>query len=409
MTGSIVIAGGASHQGPEQCGLASLMLAMLDEGTTSRSAEQIALAAESMGATISAGCTWDGSWVSFKCLKRDLLPSLDLTADILLHPAFPEHEWNRVRGQTLAGLLSERDSAEARAHRALLLALYPQEHPYRFPLDGTEASVGRFDRAELARFHGRYLVPGQATIIVAGAVDPNSLAAELDRRLGTWMVADAGLPALPAVAISTRPRLLVLDRPGAQQAVVRVGHVGIARSSKSYENALVANHILGGQFASRLNSRLREERGLTYGIRSRFDCRRHAGPFSISAAVQSERLKEALDEIRHEVLALTSDRPPSQAELDLARRSLLEGHPRNFETQSDLVNRFASLFMQGLPVDHDLGFPERLAAVDRDSLIATTNREIRPDGLITVAVADLSRTLEDLEGLDWTEVEVIED
>ncbi len=409
VTGSIVVAGGAGHQAASQAGLAQLTLAMLDEGTVSRSAEQLALAAESMGATISAGCGWDGSYVSFKCLKRDLLPSLDLTADILLYPTFPDHEWQRVRGQTLAGLLAERDSAEARAHRALLLALYPEAHPYRFPLDGTEASVAAAQRSDLARFHARYLVPGQATIVVAGDVDPDTLAAELERRLETWTGSGAGVPAPPGAAPATRPRLLVLDRPGAQQAVIRSGHLGIARSSTSYDQALVVNHILGGQFTSRLNTRLREERGLTYGIRSRFDCRRLPGPFSISAAVQSERLIEALDEIRREVVALVGDRPPSQVELDLARRSLIEGHPRMFETQSALVNRFASLVMHGLPVDHDAGFTERLDAIDRQSLSATANREIRPQDLVTVVVADLSRVLDDLKRIDWAEVELIED
>jgi len=409
VTGSIVVAGGASHQEPGQAGLVQLTLAMLDEGTVSRSAEQIALAAELMGATLSAGCGWDGSYVSFKCLKKDLLPSLDLTADILLHPTFPEQEWKRVRGQTLAGLQAQRDTAEARAHRALLLALYPEAHPYRFPLDGTEATVALVDRSDLARFHARYLVPGQATIIVGGDVEPDALAAELEQRLGAWTGPDAGLPALPAVAQAARPRLLVLDRPGAQQAVVRAGHIGIARSSLSYEHAVVANHILGGQFASRLNTRLREERGLTYGIRSRFDFRRHPGPFSIAAALQSERLAEALEEIRNELVALVSDRPFSLVELDQARRSLIEGHPRNFETQSALVNRFASLVMHGLPVDHDAGFGERLSAIDRETLQATANREIRPDDMVTVVVADLCRVRDDLKRLDWAEVEVIED
>jgi zinc protease len=409
VTGSVVVAGGASHQENGQAGLAQLALAMLDEGTKTRTAEELALAAESMGATISAGCGWDGAFVSFKCLKKDLLASLDLTADIMLCPTFPDQEWKRVQGQTLAGLRAERDSAEARAHRALLLALYPEAHPYRYPLDGTEKSVAALERSELARFHARYLVPGRATIIVAGDVDPDSLAAELERRLESWRGPDLGLPAPPSCPPTERPRLLVLDRPGAQQAVFRSGHLGIARSSASYEHVLVANHILGGQFTSRLNSRLREEKGLTYGIRSRFDCRRQPGPFSISAAVQSERLAEALDEVRHELLALVGDRPPDQVELDLARRSLIEGHARYFETQGALVNRFASLAMHGLPVDHDAGFSERLTVIDQETLAATARREMRPGGLVTVVVADLSRVALDLKRLDWAEVEIIED
>ena len=133
VAGSIVITAGASLQQPDQAGLAQLTTVMLDEGTSSRTAEEIALAVESMGARIDASCGWDGSYVSFRCLRANLAPILDLTVDILLNPTFPETEWARVRGQTLAALKAERDSAESRAYRSLLSALYPEEHPYRFP------------------------------------------------------------------------------------------------------------------------------------------------------------------------------------------------------------------------------------------------------------------------------------
>jgi predicted Zn-dependent peptidase len=409
VTGSIVVKGGASQQPPHQAGLLQLALAMLDEGTISRSAEQIAYATESVGATITAGCGWDGSFVSFKCLRRDLAVTLDVTADMLLNPTFPGHEWKRVHSQTLARLRAERDSAEARASRALLLGLYPVEHPYRFPLDGTESTVAQLDRSDLARIHAQCLLPGQATIIVAGDVEADELAAELERRLDPWRGSRPGYPTVPATVDGSALRLLALDRPGAEQAVVRVGHVGIARSSPAFEHVLLLNQILGGQFTSRLNNRLREERGLTYGIRSRFDSRTLPGPFAISAAVQPERLAEALEEIRTELSEFVNERPPGQAELELARRSLIEGHSRYFETQSALVNRFAGLFMHGLPVDHDGGFRERLLAIERDALCEAARCEIRPESLLTVVVADLSRVLEDLKRLNWADVEVIED
>ena len=134
------------------------------------------------------------------------------------------------------------------------------------------------------------------------------------------------------------------------------------RSSTS----LVLNQILGGQFSSRLNAKLREERGFTYGVRSHFDCRRQPGPFSITTSVQADRLAEALTDIHDELEALTGDRPPNQVELDNARRSLVEGQARHFETPSALVNRYARLIIHGLPADHEAGFADRLAAVDLD-------------------------------------------
>src|SRR5262249_34766889 len=141
VAGAIVVVGGASVEQPGRPGVAQLTVDMLDEGTATRTAAQIALAAEDRGATISASCGWDGTYVGFKCLSHDLAATLDLTADILINPTFPESEWQRVHGQTLAALQAEHDHAESRAFRALLLALYGPEHPYRDPLVGTESSV----------------------------------------------------------------------------------------------------------------------------------------------------------------------------------------------------------------------------------------------------------------------------
>ena len=158
VVGSIVMPGGAGVQRPGEAGLAQLTAAMLDEGTSTRSAEQIALAAESMGATIDATCGWAGAYVSFKCLKSDFGESLELAADILRHATFPAHEWSRVRGQAVAALRAERDHAESRAVRALLAAIYPDDHPYRFPLSGTEAGAQQLERSSLVDFHSQSLL-----------------------------------------------------------------------------------------------------------------------------------------------------------------------------------------------------------------------------------------------------------
>ena len=380
---------------------------MLEEGTVSRSAEQIALAAESMGATVSTTCGWGGAYVSFRCLKADYVASLELAADMLRNPTFPDEEWGRVRGQALAALKAERDHAEARAHRSLLLALYPESHPYRYPLAGTEATLERIARRDLADFHARFLISGRPTIVVAGDVDPGAVAKEVERRLLPWPESTVLLPDPPEIERSTRLRLLLLDRPGAAQTVVRAGYVGLARSSRDFEHALVLNQILGGQFTSRLNESLREERGLTYGVRSSFDFRKQPGPFSVSASVQTEKVGEALEQIRIELEAIAGDRPPTAAELDDARRSLIDGHPRHFESTGALVSRFAGLVIHDLPVDHDAGFADRLSEISVDSLQAVAAREIVANALVVIIVADASRVRDQLEKLDWAPLEVI--
>jgi predicted Zn-dependent peptidase len=407
VAGAIIMRGGAGFQDPAHPGLTQLTLEMLEEGTTTRNAAQIAELTESNGATISASCGWDAAYVSFRCLKSELLITVDLSVDILRNPIFPDVEWQRVRGQTLAALEAERDSAEARAYRGLLQALYGENHPYRHPLVGTLASVAGLTREDLAEFHAKYLVPGRAAIVVAGDVDPDALATEFDRRLASWTGPAVSLPAIADAERSQSPRLLLLDRPGAAQAVVRLGHAGLTRTDPAFEHALILNQILGGQFTSRLNAKLREERGLTYGVRSQFDCRRGAGPFTIGAAVQADRIAQALDELYHEVSALMSSRPPTQVELDDARRAIVEGHARQFETPAALVNRFANLIIFDLPADYECGLADRLARIDLDALVAAGERLIHPQSLAAVVVADADATTEDLKKIEWAALERI--
>jgi zinc protease len=409
VAGSIVIPGGGGLQPPEKDGLAQLMADMLDEGTRNRSAAEIAMAAEAMGASISVHCGWDGIYIGFRCLATDLGATLDLAVDILLNPTFPEAEWRRVHAQTLAALRAERDSAEARAYRALLKAVYSPGHPYRFPLGGTEASVRDLGVDDLRAFHARYMVPGRAAVVVAGDIDPQAVAEELDRRLEGWDGPDAAPPLLPDVPLAPGPRILLLDRPGAPQAVVRAGHRGIARLDPAFDPLLIFNQVLGGQFTSRLNEKLREERGFTYGVRSQFECRRSPGPFSIGASLQSDRLAEAIDDIRHEVRAILTGRPPTRDELDKARRSLIEGQPRHLETPSALVSRYGSLLVYGLPAEHEAAFADRLGRVGRDAVIEAAAAAVHPDSLIVVVVADAAQVLEPLKALDWARLDVIED
>jgi predicted Zn-dependent peptidase len=406
---TIVLAGGATRDPADRGGLAQLGATMMGEGTTTRSSLELARAAEEMGTSLSTSCGWDGSYVSLQCLTPHLLPSLDLAVDVIRNPTFPATEWERVHGQTLAGLRAERDSADARGYRGLLRALYGPEHPYRLPIDGEEETVARIGRDDLRRFHDRYHGPSQASCIVAGDVDFDRIAEALDERLAGWTGPAVERPEVATPARGERPRILLLDRPGAPQAVVRVGHVGLPRLDPDFTEVLVLNQILGGQFTSRLNGKLREEKGFTYGIRSNFDCRRGAGPFSVAASLQADRLDEALLDLRHEVEALVGDQPPTLPELDDARRSLIEGQARQFETPAALVSRFAGLVVHGLPPDHHAHFSERLDGVSVASLAAAASRQIRPRALVAVVVADAARALPLLRRHDWADVEVIAD
>ncbi|MDE2508484.1 MAG: insulinase family protein [Planctomycetota bacterium] len=412
VTLTFVWSGGAGRHPSSSGGLAHLTASMLDEGTTTRDSVQIALEIERLGSRLSTHAGWDSASVSLHSLTTHLEAGLDLVFDVALRPSWPEGEWKRIHGQAMAALRSERAGAESRAGRALLAALYPGEHPYGVPVNGDEGSVGRITIDDLSHFQQRSLVPSTAAVIAAGDIDPDRLAALLDERLAGW--GNDGGPGADLAAIdrpvsSGSSRILLLDRPRAPQAVLRAGHVGMTQHDPDVDDARVMNQILGGQFTSRLNEKLREEKGYTYGARSGFDLRGGAGPFTVSASLQSDKLADALADVRHELESFLSDRPPTEREVDDARRALIEGFPRHFETASDLVVRHASLFIHNLPIDHHARHTERLNAVTTASAAAAASRRLRPDELVYVVVADADEVRAPLEALGWGPVTVLPD
>ncbi len=409
VAGTLVVPAGASAHGPERGGLAGLTAEMMDEGTTSLPARELALAAERLGTALSSSCGWDGSYVGFQCLTPHLQASLELTVDVALRPSFPENEWRRVQAQAIAGLRAERDSAEARSQRALLRLLYPEGHPYRVPVDGDLGTVASCTREDLTAFHKAHYLPQGAAWVIAGDVDPEALARQLNQAHEGWAGAAPERLAVLRPAHGSGPRLVLLDRPGSAQAVVRVGHVGTHRLDPDYEDLLVLNQILGGQFTSRLNTRLREEKGLTYGVRSQFDTRRADGPFSISASVQTDRVAEALAELFAEIELLVGDAPPTLVELEDARRSLIEGQARHFENPSALVARYAGLWLHGLPPDHHARYAERLQGVHVEGLAEAARRQVHPELLVAVVVADAELVEGPLARLGWGTVERLAD
>ena len=229
-----VLKAGAAAHGSDRGGLASLVANLLDEGTTTRTGPQIAESAEGLGTHLSTTAGWDGSHVGMQCLTPHLDASLDLALDLLLNPIFPPADFDRVKAQTLAGLQADRESADARASRAFLSALFGSGHPYRVPVDGNEETVAGLSRDDLARFHAAHYEPGRSAIVVAGDVEPDEIARRLDDRLTTWKPIGEGPDVAPPTIGLGRPRMILLDRPGAAQAVVRVGHVGTHRLDPEY-------------------------------------------------------------------------------------------------------------------------------------------------------------------------------
>jgi zinc protease len=381
--------GGATGEPAALGGVSVLMARSMTEGTARRDAVALIEAAERLGAELHAEAGWDSLGVSVEVPRSRLGPALELLADVVLEPSFPESEVDRLRAERLNDLLQARADPRRRVERVFPEVVFAADAPYRRPLAGTEETVPRLDREAVAARHGAVMHPGSATLIVAGDLGGIDLAGVVRGALGSWRADPADAPAL---APESRPassgrRLVVVDRPGSPQSEVRIGHVGLSRRTPEFHAVTVLNAIVGGLFGSRLNKLLREEKGYTYGVHTAFDMRRAAGPFAVRMAVQTEVTVPAISDALGELERIREAEPTAE-ELTIARDYLVGVFPLRFETSGQVAGAIAGLVAQDLPDDELDRYRPRIAAVDAGQVLAAAQRHIRPAEASIVIVGD---------------------
>ncbi|HSJ62941.1 MAG TPA: pitrilysin family protein, partial [Gemmatimonadaceae bacterium] len=367
-------------------GVATLVASMLQEGTTTRSALEIAAQEAMLGASVSSGGGWDASRVMLHTPTAQLDSALALFADVALNPSFPPEELERLRQQRLTSLLQLRDRGPAIADRAYASILYGSGHPYGRPLGGTEAATEATTREDLERFYRTYYRPNNATLIVVGDVQPADIEARVARLFGGWQRGALPRITYPSAPGAERTTVYLIDKPGAPQSSVRIGTIGVPRSTDDFFALQVMNTILGGSFTSRLNQNLRETKGYTYGARSGFDMRREAGPFTASAEVTGTKTDSSLIEFMKELRSMLDTVP--QSELLKAKRYLQLGLPASFETTSDIAFRLSPVVTYGLPLDYYNSYVQRIEQVTQADVQRVARRYIDPSKLAIVLVGD---------------------
>ncbi|MCA1641306.1 MAG: insulinase family protein, partial [Acidobacteria bacterium] len=313
---NLVIKSGAAADPVERAGVATLAADMLDEGTATRSSLEISNQLSSIGARLFVGASVDSSTANLLTLTRHLDRALDIFSDVLLNPAFPENELKRLRASRLIALQQRKDDANNIAGTVYSSLLYGRNHPYGHPGIGDEKSVAAMSVADVRGFYESFYRPNNAALLVAGDVTPAAIMPKLEKALGAWK--PGKVPAVDVTAPAPqigKTAIYLVDRPGAAQSVIQIGQVGVARSSPDYFPLLVMNSILGGQFVSRVNLNLREDKGYTYGARTGFDYRRGAGPFIASAGVQTSVTKESVVEFMKEIRGIRGEVPVTEKEL----------------------------------------------------------------------------------------------
>jgi zinc protease len=405
VSASLVLRNGAADEPPAHAGATVLAARAMTEGTARFDAIALIEASERLGASLHADAGWDATSVSVDVPASRLEAALELLAEVVLHPTFPEAEVERLRDERLNDLLQARADPRRRADESFVATIYEASSPYHRPSGGTKETVQELTPTRLRSAYERGVDPARSALLVGGDLSGIDVPAIAERLLGGWG---------PAVGATTSGRIIdagavrerlvhVVHRPGAVQTEIRIGHVGVSRRIDDFHALSVMGAILGGLFNSRLNMKLREEKGYTYGAGAGFDLRRAAGPFTARAAVNTEVTVPAVTDFVAE-LDRIRDATVTPAELAAARDFLVGVFPLRFETPGPIVGALSGLFVHELPDDELARYRPAIEAVTGDDVLESARERIDPSRMAIVLVGDADAFGKDIEAAGFGRV-----
>ena len=386
---NLIVRSGSAADPIGKYGVGSLTAAMLDEGAGTRSSLDLADAIEFLGANLSTSSSFDASSIRMSVPVSKLAEALPLMSDIALRPSFPVSELDRLRKERLTGLLQARDNAGALIQLAFPRIVFGPTHRYGTSANGLPATIEALTVDDLKTFYRSHFRPDNATLLVVGDLAPATALPMLEKAFGNWK-ADGMAPLVadvPSAPQLTKRQVYLVDKPDAAQSQIRIGWVGVSRSTPDYAVLEVLNTVLGGSFTSRLNQNLREKNGYAYGASSGFDMRLSAGPFLASAGVQTDKTADALKEFFNELNGILTPVPPD--ELAKARNYVALGFPGEFETTGDMARKLEELVIYNLPDTTFSDFVPSVTAVTAADLQRAAARFIQPERMAVVVVGDL--------------------
>jgi len=401
---NLVLKTGSDANPLDKPGLANFVAAMLDEGTTARNALQIADDLSQLGASLNTNSSMDATTISARSLSKNFAATLDILADVALHPSFPAAEVDRQRASRLAQLVQQRDNPAQVAAQVTAAALYGTRHPYGYSEVGTEAAVKSITRDDMLAFWKQNFVPNNAALVVAGGVSMAELRGLAEKAFGVW---SRGTPVTPALGspVTTQARVVIVDKPGSPQTQVRVAVIGLARSSPDFRPVQVMNLALGGLFSSRINMNLREAHGYTYGANSQFVFRRTPGPFQVASGIRTDVTAPAVSEILKELRGMV-EKPMNDDELRKAKDALTNSLAGAFDSSANAVNNFSNVFIYDLGLDYYTLYAKQVNAVTNDQTLAVAKKYLVPDHLVVIAVGDRAKIEPELRKLNLGVVEI---
>lgn len=400
----LLIKAGAAHDPSDKPGVAGMTAGLLDQGTTTMSAPEIASAIESVGGGIGVGAGNDLTFVNAVALENDFELVMRLVADIVRNPAFAQDELDRIRPQLLSSMQVSYDDADYLADIVFDRLVYGF-HPYGKPSAGTPASAALITRDDLVAFHRAHYVPSNAILAIVGDVTADEAFRGAERAFGAWKAAPATAPAFTDLPQPTR-RVIVVDKPGAVQTEIRAGHIGVARNHPDYMALNLAIRILGGEGANRLYGVLRSDRGLTYSASADMEALKDAGAFMAETDTRTEATGQSLRLIVDEFWKLQREQVRA-GELQGAQDYLAGSFPLTIETPSAIAMQVLNQLFYGLELSELESFRERVYAVTPEEIQRVARQYLRPDRLSVVLVGDADKFVGQLRSVGFTEFERI--
>lgn len=396
---------GAATEDEAHAGIAALTAQLLVTGTQRLDAAAFAETTERLGIEVGSESSWDSARAGFTALGSKLDEGLALLAEMMRTPRLESGEFDRLKAERLNDILQARADPGRLADESFLREVFADGVPYGRLSAGRPDTVEALGVEDAREFHARQYAPNVAHVVIAGAITPDDALAAVERHLGDWSGTAPRHRTIEPVQRSGR-RVVLVDRPGSVQSELRVGHLGIDRHDPRYFGALVMAALLGGVFGSRLNLRLREELGYTYGARCSFDPRRAVGPFTATAAVQTEVTTDAVRELLGQ-LDRIRQAPPTGAELAEVRDFLIGVFPLRFETTGGIAAAIEPLAVYDQPHDWWQTYRGKLEAVDADEVHRVAGQLVRPDEALILIVGDASALRGELESAELGPVEVV--
>jgi zinc protease len=405
---NLMVNGGASADPADAPGTANLEQGMLGEGTTTRDSLKIAEDLESLSANFNAGVDRDVAFAELDALKANLDRSLDIYADLILRPAFSQKEFERVQKQELAAIAREKVTPNSTVSRVVPQLIYGKGNPYAEFLTGTDASVSKMTREDLAKYHDTWFKPNNATLVIVGDTTLAEITPRLTQLFGSWKSGDVAAITIPQVSDPQKDEVYLIDRPGSAQSLIVTAQLAPPQSDPDALALGLVNGVFGGGFASRINMNLREDKHWSYGVSSGLRAARGQRLFMSSSPVQTDKTKESMEQLVEEFKNIVGSKPISAEEVKTQQADATLSLPGRFETVAQVSTGYSTILEYNLPEDYYNTYTEKILAITPEKMNEIAKKYIQPGHLVWLVVGDMSKVEAGIRELKIGEVHKID-